>query len=247
MHPGLLVAATIGALSCAVFVGIARVVARREAGPDVARANRLLALWWLAVGVYSALIGFLLNLLGAFDVVDIRLFAAVRHVGVVVLCAGLFGLTAYFVYVLTGRWSTMPYVGLAYLGIYGFIAYVFADRRAVGVDLASWEARIVYDPPPEPALFATVLLLLALPQVLGALLYLLLAWRIPDRAHRYRGILVALGITVWFASNALAALGDDPVLRYVTRPLLGLVAAAIVYLAYRPPALLAARLEAARG
>lgn len=230
------VAAGLGLASAAAFLLTAHVVARRTLGGDAAEANRLFALWWLAIGTYAFLVGGVSNALAAFGFLHVPTFAAIRNVAVLLLVAGLFGLTYYFSFLFTGSRRLFLPLSVFYTLVYGVITFAFAGRTVVGVNVGQWDTELIWSPAPEPAMFALVMMLLTLPQLLGAAMYLALAFRLPDRALRYRGALVAASIVLWWGSNFLASLVQDETLQLISRPVLGLVAAGACLAAFRPPA-----------
>ena len=232
----LLVSAATATAAAVAFLAVARVVAAREMREQAAAsANRLFALWWTAIAGWSLLFGGISNTLAAFGIVHVATFATLRNVALIVLLAGLFGLTYYFVFLLVGTTRAMLPVGLLYLGIYALLVYTFAERHAVGVAIGTWQTTLVFDTPPDPLLFGLARALLGLPQVIGAVAYLWLAFRLQDRPHRYRGALVGSAISLWAASYTVAELTGDSLLRFITGPLLGLLAAGVAYAAYQPP------------
>lgn len=222
--------------AAAAFFAVARVVAARKMeNQAVASANRLFALWWTAIGAWSLLVGGASSLLAAFGITDVATFATLRNVALVVLLAGLFGLTYYFAFLLLGTTRAMLPIGLLYLGIYALLVFTFAQRHAVGVNVGQWQTTIVFDPPPDPVLFGLARVLLGLPQVILAGAYLALALRLHDESHRYRGVLVGSAISLWSGSYMVAEIVGDSLLRFITGPLVGLIAAGVAYAAYHPP------------
>lgn len=235
MRPELLLSAAVALVAAAAFVHVGRRIVAREPPAEHRTALHAFAAWWWGNATFALLVGFLLNVLAAFEWTPLRLFVVVRGVAVVVLLGSYCALTYYLAFVLTGRRAALPSSIALYLGIYAFMLYVFGPLRPVGVDVGPWETTLRYDPPPDPAAFALLLVMFSLPQVLGALAYLSLVRRLHDPSARYRVVMVSAGLMCWFVSLFASNLLGDPTLQFVARPGMGLLTALVVLWAYEPP------------
>ena len=240
----LALSAALAATAASAFFVVAHRRQAREVPPDLRHVTRLFAAWWAGVGLYALLVGGLLNLLAAFGLLHLPFFTAVHHVAFPLLLASLACLTYYFVFLLTGSRAALAWIAGAYVLAYGVVLFLMAGRRVAGVATAPWSARLVYDPPLEGLPLLAVLAIVLVPQVLGAAVYLLSAFRLPDAGPRYRAVLVAGGIVAWFLSTFLADVLGDHEARFLVRPVLGLAAALCVLLAYDPPDFVLRRLPA---
>jgi hypothetical protein len=80
------------------------------------------------------------------------------------------------------------------------------------------------------------------PPIACLLAYLRLLPRLTEPAQRWRVGVVAPAMLVWLVGTFLARAAQDGWLQLWLRPVLGLAVAAVVLLAYAPPAALRARL-----
>jgi hypothetical protein len=86
-------------------------------------------------------------------------------------------------------------------------------------------------------LFVIVVLLLLLPQMIGAFAYFTLYFRMPEVTQKYRILLVSWSIIIWFLSPLLALVGglaEQDWWQLASR-FIGLAAALTILIAYLPP------------
>lgn len=229
-----------GAISIAMGVAfglVAREVGRRGAGGSHAIARRAHVTWWAALGSYLVLQGALTMLAGA-NALDERSYAASRVIAIPLLCASVWGISTYLVYLYTGRERAGRVLGWAYAAVGALFAYVtFAGGMprilihewTIGLDDTAPGYRIVY-------------LLVGLPPIVASIAYLALLRRTSDPVQRYRIKLVGGSILAYVASGLAARLAENDVLIFVTLVLLGGGAAVASVAAQFPPR--AARLTA---
>lgn len=231
----LLAGALIAVAASAAFFAVAAELRRRRVSAGSRVALDLLRGWWLAVGAFGLLWAGVVDVMAAAGLEDVRLYVMVRSVAMLILLAGLWSLTAHFSYLFTGSDRFFLPLGAFYALAYGLVAFTFASATPVGISATDWLVDIRYDPGPDPRLVLVILVIVGLPQVLAAGAYLLVARRVSDPAARMRARLVSAALVIWFASLLLANLLADDTLRFLSRPILGFAAAAVVYFAYRPP------------
>ena len=197
---------------------------------------RAFVTYWYASGAYHLLTA-LLGALAASGVTPFWLFLLARHVGLVLAATCLAGLAFYLLYLFTGRrgwlWPTVAFYAAVCLST----MYYVQARGPTGVLVDAWKTDLTYAEPLSPVATLIVLLLL-LPQIVGALAYGSLAFRVREPVHRYRVAILATAIFVWFASALAAELARSSFWQFVTRPGIGLAVAALVVIAYTPPAFL---------
>lgn len=225
--------ALVSVAACAAFFAVAHEIQRRRVSEGSRLALVLLRGWWLAVGVYGLLWAGVIDAMAAFGVQDVRLYAAVRTVAFLILLVGLWALTAHFAYLVTGSQRALVPLGLFYAATYALVTFTFAASTPVAIE-GTWVIDIRYDPAPDPRFLTAIMVGAFLPQLATCVGYLVLSRRVGDPASRRRARLVALALALWLASSLVASLLQSEIGRFVTRPLIGLAAAGVVYLAYRP-------------
>lgn len=223
-------------LAAAIYGYAGAVLRRREVAPDHRRAQQLFVAWWWALGA-ATFVGSLAGLAAAFGVTDLSLHVGVLMVNLFLICVGLWGLLYYLLFLFTGRsWLLAP-LTVFYALYFVALAALLLGAGPNGVQVGRWTARVTYENPLQGPTATTVLALLVFPQILGALAYFSLYFRLEDRTQRFRVALVSLSILVWFTSALLASaagLSQQDWWQVASR-LLGLAAALAVVVAYRPP------------
>lgn len=232
----LLLTSAVSAVAAVAFLYAGRAFWRTRPKGQRGPAARAFVTYWWASAAYHLLTA-ALGLLGAFALTPFDLFLAARYVAVVLAGTCLTGLAFYVLYLFTGRrawlWPTIAFyaaVGLSTM-------YYLNARRPIGVLVEPWKVDLLYSEPLSGVATAIVLMLL-LPQIVGALAYGTLAWRVREPEQRFRVGVIATAIFVWFASALAAEISREPFWQFVTRPGIGLAVAALVVLAYSPPAFL---------
>jgi hypothetical protein len=237
MQPTLLFGALLAAINAGIYFYVGRVLLRRRtATPDARLAWTLFVLWWYALAL-STLSGGVLSLLGAFGIEQVPLFATINVFNLLVVCVALFGLMYYLLYLFTGSRRWLVPLGVAYLAYYLLLVYYVQARVPIAVTVERWRATLAYQNPPG-TLFVFALLLLVFPQILGALAYFTLFFRVETRTQKYRILLVSWSIIIWFLSAFLASisgLAEQDWWQIASR-LLGLGAALAILFSYMPPA-----------
>lgn len=199
--------------------------------------------WWLGLGFATAL-GALRTLLAQAAVDSLPVYVWLGQATTLVLCVALWGLLYYLLYLYTGNrywaWPLGIFYGLVFLG---FTAYNLLVLRPIGITLETGSAAIQYQVEPPRIYNLIIALLILAPQLLAALAYFSLFFRLKERAQKYRVLLVSLSILVWFGSPLIAlalGLSDLPWWALASR-MLGFTAVLVIYWAYYPPSFIQRR------
>lgn len=225
------------AIGSAVLFGyVGRVVAERAPTGEARVANSLFSAWWVLLAVATAAPG-ILSLVAAYLPPQLFVHVAVTQATLILISAALACLLYYLIYIYTGKTRALRPVMLGY-ALYAFTLLLWiAYARPIAVEVGDWGAMLRYERPLEGPLSIILVLLLVGPQIVGALAYFSLVWRVRGRERRFRIVLVSLAIIVWFGTSLLGNLAgfvDSPAWEIVSR-LVAFFAAASVLLAYRPP------------
>lgn len=210
---------------------------RQPAESDDRLAWLAFRVWWLAIGLSTAL-GAVRTLMALFAVDSLAAYSILTLVLTLVLCAALWGLLYYLVYLYTGNrswvWPLAGFYGLIFLGL---ISYLFLVLRPIGVSLDNGAASMQYANDAPDLYGLIVVLVILLPQLLAALAYLSLYFRLHERTQKYRILLVSLSILIWFASPLVGlglGISNFPWWDLLSR-IIGLAAVLLIYAAYYPP------------
>lgn len=225
-------------LTGALCLFIAYQLGKRKLKDDADRlAWSAFRIWWLGLGITTAL-GALRALLAFARVDSLLVYVWLDLVSTLVLCAALWGLLFYLLFLYTGRRSwAWPLAALYAIFFVALVIYSFFALRPVGVVLDAGAATVRYAAQASPVYQVIVGLMVLLPQLLASLAYFSLFFRLRDRVQRYRVLLVSLSILVWFGSPLLAlglSLSAAPWWTLASR-VIGLLAVLVIYWAYYPP------------
>lgn len=219
-----------------IYTHVAGLVRRRRVAPEAQRASDLFALWWYALGAVT-FVGAGHSLLAAAGLSSLPLALAVTFVSLLLLCAGLCGLLYYLLFLFTGRASLLPPLAMGYALLFVALLALFYQAGPAGIEVGRWSATVAYERPLSSGTTLLLLAFLVVPQILAAVSYAALYFRVQDRTLRYRVALVSGSITVWFLSSLLASasgLTQHDAWQVASR-MLGIGAALAVLAAYRPP------------
>lgn len=220
-------------VSGAAFLHVGLRAIPRRVSAENQLARQAFGAYWAALGAYTAMLG-AMDLLAAAGHAPFPLFLAVRLVSLPFLVVSVCGAAYYFLHLFTGdqRWVwPIAFFGAALLV---GITYFVADREPIGVAVGAWRTDIQYANPYETPVFNVLVLLLALPPIVGSLAYLTLAPALRGDARR-RAVMVGASILLWSLAALVARLGEgSDLVQLLARPVLGVAAAAIVVRAYRP-------------
>lgn len=235
VSPTLSASALFAFVAALVYAYVGRRLGEREVSEKAQRAAMLFSLWWYALAVTTAVTG-IMHLTAALDAASLPVFIALTYLSVLAICVGLLGLVHYLVYLYTGRDALVP-LGVFYAAYYVLLLYYLTASGPMGVEVSRWRAALAYQQPLAGPLFTAVLVLLVFPQLIGALAYLSLFFKVPEATQRYRILVVSLSIVVWFGSafaGSVSGLSQEDWWQVATR-VIGLGAAVAIYLAYFPP------------
>jgi hypothetical protein len=204
--------------------------------PEPRRAVRLFGLWWIAFGVATTTTA-LGTLLAAMGKTEVALHLAFFNFYVVAASVAYFSLLYYLLYLLTGSHRILVPLAVIYGALYLLALYIMMYRGVVGVHVGAWQAFLLWGKPLDPALRTFTIATRTVPQIVAALAYFTLFFRLHDPTMRWRVGLVSWAIVFWFGT----VLGGY-LLQYMAEPwwqlfstAVGASAALTVLMAYRPP------------
>lgn len=204
--------------------------------------------WWVLIGC-NKLLSAIAGLGAAQGWLSADAFIAIIYVNLAVLAVSLACLMSYLLYLFTGTMRSAAWVALGYLAFYLVLVYNVSAGQPNGVAIGSWKATHTGASQAPDAVRLLVLVLLFVPQVVGAALYASLRGKLTASLARYRVTLVPVAIVAWSLSILLIALPafvESPAMQVGSR-LVGATAGLVTLMAYRPPAWVRARLEAEDG
>ncbi len=245
MPPTLITSALFSFAAFLIYGYVGMQLSRRVlSSPPAQRAWNLFTLWWFCLAA-TTLIGGLLNLAGAFGITNLSLFIGMTYVNILLICLALLGLLYYLLYLFTGSSRSLVFLVLFYLVYFLLLVYYITTSDPLEVKVARWSASISYRTPPSAPFFNLLLVLLVFPQIIGALAYFTLYFRLRDPTQRYRIFLVSWSIIVWFFSAFAAAAAGLASQDWwqITSRLIGIAASIGIFLAYMPPNFLKRRLR----
>lgn len=222
--------------AAAVYAFVGQRLGRRLVSPQAQRAATMFSVWWFGLAGTTAMAG-VRDLLGSAGVLSLAPYLAITYLNVLIICIALGGLLHYLVFLFTGRDVLVPLV-VFYAAYYAALVAYITFSSPTGVVVHRWNVQLEYATPITGPLFAAILVLLVAPQIVGALAYFTLYWRVKEPTQRYRIVLVSWSIILWFGSALAAAgtgAGQSDEWQLASRSI-GLVAAGAILLAYYPPA-----------
>lgn len=212
-----------------------RLSRRRVSGPS-RLASGLFTAWWFTLCGFT-LAGALVRLGAWAGVVDLPMYLTWTYLSLLAVCFALWALLYYLVYLLTGSRRLMTPLSVLYVLAYVAGVYVVSAGRAEALAVERWTVKLQYAQAPHP-LAATLLLATILgPPIVAAAGYFRLYFRVEGATQRYRVGLVSVTFLTWFLSAMLAAASELNRVEWwpVASGVIGLLAALLIYLAYRPP------------
>ena len=209
---------------------INRSVSRRARMP-----NQGFAVWWWGLAALTG-VGAAWRVVLWFTTPSVPVYMAYTLSVLLMIMIAFAGMMYYFLYLWSGRELLWAPLSLFYLGMYVFFVYYIQLQAPLGYD-AQGSMQFANDLSDSP-LSTAVGLLLLVPPIIGAALYLGLLRKAKDRLLRFRIGIVASSILVWFLVLLGSSLGDVreayPWWAYVSRAIAA-IAAALTLIAYRPP------------
>lgn len=216
--------------------------------PEAKAAFTCFRVWWYGVALTTAVAALRAGLYMA-GWLEPWMYVAASQFTVVVICISLWALLCNLLYLYTGSLRSWPYLAGFYLLVLAVvIALVSWMGRPLSIGDDGWSLEPVTQRVlPAWGAVLTIVLLVG-PQLVAALAYLRLLGHAPDRTTRYRIVMVAGSLVLWFGSAILASVLqlEGAAGALVTR-LAGILAAVLVLLAYDPPAPIRRRLGVKRA
>lgn len=230
------------------YTGSRIAVRHVSAGSRVANAG--LAAWWLSIALIwltDGLRGFAVIAMGPTDPRVVAAAVGSYYVYVLLLCAGLWGLLTYLVFLVRGR-SLALALALFYGAYFAVAAFAVAIAEPSRIEVNAWFTYVAYAVPLSPLAEASLLLFLLVPELVGVVVYLALARRVARPLARYRIHVVGYALLLWIGLNLVADLAGVHHAEWweVTRRLLAIGASIAVLAGYHPPAWIRRRFGDAR-
>jgi len=244
VQPTLVISALFGCVSAGIYAYVGwRLRQRVIASADGRLAWTLLRVWWFGLAG-TTLSTALLSLLGAVGVTSLPVFIGLTYLNLLLICVALWGLLYYLVYLFTGSRRWLWPLSLFYIAYAAMLLYYITASGPIRVQAGRWSTTIVYQATPTGPVVIFILALLVFPQIIGALAYFTLYFRVKEARQKYRILLVSWSIILWFGSAfaaSAAGLAQYDWWQIVSR-VIGLGAAFAILIAYLPPAWLKQRL-----
>lgn len=218
-----------------VVVGISfLLVAPRVLAARISAENRLArnahAMWWALLGTYLLIHG-LLTISAGRDIDVKQAYFFSRIITVPLLCAAVWGISAYLLHLYTGNRGWAVGLAVAYVGVAALFYFVTYGEGPREVQVSPWV--VGYDDS-TPA-YRLVYLLVGLPPIAASIAYLALIGRAQTRLQRYRILLGGSSILLYVGMGLLARLAAPDIVIFLTLVPVGAVAALAALLTQYPP------------
>lgn len=238
----LLLASAFAVITAAIYAYVGRVIIRRHVQGDARLASTLFATFWFGLGA-ATLFGSVNNVLGWAGVTDISVYVTIIQVSFLVIMIALWSLMYYLAYLFTGNRSLLVPISAFYLVFYAWLVYLIVLVDFDGLTVNEWNVQLHAANEAHPIVGIVFALALIVPPLIGAIAYARLFFKVEGVTQRYRIGLVSGTIVAWFGSSLIVSVlqvGASPVWQVASR-IIGVVAAMLVYFAYRPPGWVRAR------
>lgn len=224
----------VNSLTAAIFAAVGLRVARRAHDPGHSLAIGALAAWWIAMALVVGLQA-VETFAAVAGILSLPLSTTVRIANGPLLALGGWGFCFHIVYLVTGsRRLAVPMVPFFALVGLGYIASVVL-HPLVSLEPLAYELSGTYDPPLDGPLWNAVLASVGLPLIIASITYLSLAPKLTRRDQKRRAALASSGILAWVSAGLVAQLTAGPIADFLTYTVLGMLAGALVFVAYFPP------------
>lgn len=213
---------------------------RRPVAPEVRLARAQFSIWWYGIAIVSLLQGSQ-SLMASTAALPLGVVVGCLYLSLIVVCAALWGLVGYLTFLFTGRYYLLP-LSVYYVALYVLVLFYFTLSDPIGIAIAYGHVTILYANTLPLAIGAIAVLLILLPELGGAVAYMALSSKTSDLTLRYRTRLVGGGILAWFLLSLVTGVAtpvSSPI--RLASPLLGVLAAGLVLIAYYPPLALRTR------
>lgn len=229
---GSLAATAVGAIvSGAVYFTLAGALWQRPGPRDARLPTRAFAWYWAMTGSYQVLVGFE-HALAAADIVSLPLAVFVRYAGLALAALGVGGLMSFFAYLGVGRPAAIGVVGGLYVAVAALAILHVWRSEPIALATTPWSIDVSYARDFQSGLFLPIMAMLLLVPTLSAIWYATLARKTRDAAQRYRILAVGIGVALQLLSFLVARLIEAPVWELVSRTILSIVVAALVFSAH---------------
>jgi hypothetical protein len=225
--------------TAAIYAYVGNRMARRPVSWEGRLAAAQFAIFWYALAAVETIAAFE-SLWAVVAFPPLPLVLTLLHFQIIVLAVLLWGLVGYLVYLYTGRNHVVP-LTIVYATSYFVLEYFINASSPDGITVVYGTVGVHYaSVAPVPLLVAAVILLIV-PEIVGALLYFSLFFRTRERTLRFRIGLVSWGLVLWFGGSTAVSSGAG-LAGLVASRALGLTALAMILIAYFPPAAIERRL-----
>lgn len=215
----------------ATFALVAQRVGQRAPhSPDARIAHRAFLAWWYGLGGYIAFLGFD-AIAGAFGFASYPLFLAVRLVNIPLLCAALWGMLTYVIFMWRGNARVWRPAAIYAAGL-GLAYYATTFLNTDGIVVAEFSAGLR---DADPLYMNLVYAYFAIPLLSCIVAYGLLVRRVRGSEQRYRILMVASSLFLWVASGLFGEVSGNRVIAFATVSAFGMGASLVFLLAYQPP------------
>jgi hypothetical protein len=232
---GLIVSGLVSGVAGVAFVTVGSLLAVRPTTERAERAAREFASFWVLLGaaLFATSIERILAGVGALTP---AISTTSLYLVILLLCAALWGLVAFLVYVYTGRDASFP-LGLFYAGYYVFLLYGVTAAMPVGFTTAAGTVTPTYAGQFSVPFTIVLVVLLFVPELAATVAYLSLLPRARDPTVRYRISMASASLLLLFVVGSfLPAVGAfTGVTHTVVVGVIDALAGAVVLLAYFPP------------
>jgi len=226
------IAAWIGVL---VYFYLGQRLSRRPVSAEARVPAGQFTLFWIGLAAVSAL-GAIESLIAAYQLPSLALVLTMLYLEILLLCAVLWALVGYLVFLFTGRGYLVP-LSMLYAALYVLLIYFITASGPSSVGVSYGAVTISYATPVGGPILGVLLILLLGPEFIGAFLYFSLFFRTRDPTIRYRVTLVSWSLIAWFGLGFLnigALLGGGLAAQVLARSF-GVFAALVILMAYYPP------------
>jgi hypothetical protein len=236
LQPTLIIGTVFSLASAGIYFYVGHSLSRRHVASQEARlAWNLFVVWWYALAG-TTLAGGMLSLLGAMGITDLALFMTFTQINLLAICVALYGLVYYLLYLFTGSRKTLAPLTIFYIVYYVLLTYYINFLKPSGVLVGKWSTTLQYQQSITGPFFTVVLILLVVPQIIGAAAYFTLYFRVKEATQKYRVAIVSWSIIIWFLSALIASISGLSQYDWwqIVSRLIGLGATLAILMAYRP-------------
>lgn len=237
-----IIAGILSLIGAGIYLFLGMRLAKRPVSAHARLPAAQFALFWIGLSAVT-LMGAILSLLATEVLPSVALVVTFVHLEILILCAALWGLLGHLTYLYTGRNYLVPW-SVFYGALYLFLTYIITAATKV-VTVSQGTVSLQYSNLVGGPTLAILIVLLIVPEFIGAILYFTLIFRTQDPTIRYRVTLVSWSLIAWFglaSINVAHVLGGGLAANLLSNSL-GVIAAIVIVLAYYPPRSIRARLR----